>query len=99
MEMRKVIVLKHPGGKSPNYYVRYWVPKPQGQGWQEKWKSTRTPVKKEAEAFRRKIEHELSGGKTTGAEMHWEQFVALLIESHLARKPASILSAYRVCLG
>lgn len=99
MDIRKVIVLKHPNGNSPNYYVRYWVPKPDGQGWQEKWKSTRTTVKKDAEAFRRKIELELSGGKTAGEDMPWKLFVDTFLESHLVRKPASTLSAYETCLG
>lgn len=99
VQIRKVMVLKHPTGKSPNYYVRYWVRKPGGNGWQEKWKSTRTTVKKEAEAFRRQIERELGDGKRPGVDTGWIAFVEEFISAHMARKPASTMAAYRMCLN
>lgn len=97
--IRKVEILLHPNGKSPFFYVRYWIPRPGKKGWQEKWKSTRTTVRREAEAFRRKIERELGDGKRLSIEMPWTEFVEEFIRAHSPRKPRTTIMAYRMCLN
>jgi integrase len=97
--VRKVQVLKHPNGKSPNWYLRWWELTPDGTEWVEKWRSTRTNVKKKAEGQRRQLERELDAGRRAESEMAWEEFVELFLEKHAARKPATTLCVYRQCLN
>lgn len=97
--VRKVQVLKHPNGKSPNWYLRWWELTPDGTKWVEKWRSTRTSVKKKAEGQRRELERELDDGKRAESETSWKEFVELFLEKHAARKPATTLSVYRQCLN
>ena len=97
--VRKVQVLKHPNGKSPNWYLRWWELTPDGTEWVEKWRTTRTSVKKNAERQRRELERELDAGKRAESDMTWEEFVELFLEKHAARKPSTTLCVYRQCLN
>jgi hypothetical protein len=96
--IRKVQVLKHPNGKSPFWYLRWWEPTPDGTTWKERWKSTRTEVKKEADRKRRQLERELEAGKKSEGELLWEDFVKEFLEKHAARKPATTLDFYERAL-
>ena len=93
-QIRRVQVLKRPGGRSPNWYLRYFVPKA-GGGWKETWKSARTPVKREAEARRRDLERELEAGLTARDELSWAGFCVLFLTLHAARRRAETVRAYR----
>lgn len=94
-KVRKVQVLKHPTAKSPNWYLRWWEPKPDEEGWKEKWRSTRTTVKKEAERQRRLLERELDAGRRAESEMTWESFVEEYLQKHAARKPKTTMRLYQ----
>ena len=92
--VRKVQILKHPNGKSPNWYLRFWVPK-SGGGWKQVWKSTGTPVKREAEAKRREKERELEGGLAAADDPPWDRFTADYIAFQADRRRAGTVRAYR----
>ena len=96
--VRKVQTLKHPNGKSPFWYLRWWEPTPDGTGWKERWKSTRTAVKKEAEQQRRQLERELEAGRKSESEILWDDFAKEFLEKHAARKPATTLDFYERAL-
>jgi integrase len=96
--VRKVEVLKRPGGKSPYWYLRWWELTPDGSKWKEKWRSTKTTVKKEANQQRRQLERELDAGRRAEAEMNWADFVKDFLDKHVSRKPASTLALYKHCL-
>ena len=93
---RKVQVLQHPNGKSKNWYVRYWVLKPDGAGWREVWKSTRTNIKREAEEVRRRIERELDDGKKFDDRMTWDDFVMEHMVTHRPKMRPDTLTAYEM---
>lgn len=96
--IRKIQVLKHPNGKSPFWYIRWWEPTADGSAWKERWKSTRTDVKKDAERIRRQLERELEAGKQSEVELLWEDFVKEFLEKHAARKPTTTLDFYERAL-
>lgn len=96
--VRKVQVLKLPNGKSPYWYLRWWEPCPDGTTWKERWKSTRTEVKKEADQKRRQLERELEAGKEFEGEILWEDFAKEFLEKHASRKPATTLDFYERAL-
>jgi integrase len=98
LPVRKVEVMKRPNGKSPYWYLRWWEPTPDGSKWKERWKSTKTTVKKDADRQRRKLERELDAGRRAEAEMTWEDFVKEFETKHAARKPATTLAMYKQCL-
>jgi hypothetical protein len=95
--VRKVEVLKAPNGKSPFWYLRWWELTPEGK-WKEKWKSTRTTVRRDADLRRRELERELDAGKRAQSEMTWEEFVKDFLEKHTARKPGTTLALHKHCL-
>lgn len=92
--VRRVQILKHPSGKSPFWYLRWWEPTPDGSGWKERWKSTRSDVKKDAERQRRQLERELEAGRRSESEILWEDFVTEFLEKHAARKPEATWDFY-----
>lgn len=92
--IRKVSVLRHPNGKSPYWYLRWWEPTAGGQIWKEKWRSTRTRVKKEAEQQRRQLEHQLSIGHQAQGDINWEDFRSLFLRKHAALKPKTTYDFY-----
>jgi integrase len=97
--VRKVQLLKHPNNRSPFWYVRYWELRSDGRTWREVWRSTKTTVKKDAEAIRRKIERELDAGKRYDADMPWCEFVQEFLEKHAVRKSFRTHQTYQECLG
>ncbi len=97
--IRKVHILKHPNGNSPFWYLRWWDLTPDGSRWKERWKSTRTTIKKDAESQRRELERELDAGRRSESEMTWEDFVDDFLKKHTARKPKSTLALYRHSLN
>ena len=98
-KVRKVQVLKHPTAKSPNWYLRWWELMPDGKSWREKWRSTRTAVKKQAERQRRELERELDAGRRAEGDIVWDDFVEEFLKKHAARKLATTLALYEHCLG
>ena len=98
VNIRKVQVLRLPSGKSPFWYIRWWEPKSSGDGWKERWKSTRTTVKKDAERQRRELERELEAGRKTHDDPTWDQFVEHFIEVYGARRPTTTMDLYEHCL-
>jgi integrase len=96
--VRKVKILKAPNGKSPYWYLRWWEPTVDGSKWKERWKSTKTTVKKDADRQRRELERELDDGRRADAKMTWEDFVKEFETKHAARKPTTTLSMYKQCL-
>lgn len=96
--IRKVELLKHPNGKSPYWYLRWWELKPDGKAWREVWKSSKTTVKREAEEQRRRVEQELDQGRRPDADMPWEDFKAEFLDKHVSRKGSHSVIAYRQCL-
>lgn len=96
--VRKVQLLKR-GRSSPFWYLRWWELSDDGHQWEERWRSTRTEVKKEAEALRRELERAIDEGKRDQTEMPWTDFVSQFLERHASRKPVTTLSAYRQCLN
>jgi len=98
-QVRKVQILKHPNGKSPNWYLRWWELKANGRTWKEKWRSTRTQVKKEAEGQRRKLERELEAVRQAERNMTWGDFVEEFLDKHCSRKPATTKGLYRHSLN
>jgi integrase len=99
LPVRTVQVLKLPRGKSPNWYLRWWEPKPNGEGWKERWKSTKTIVKKDAERQRRRLERELEGGRKAHDDPPWEEFVELFLDVYGVRRPKTTMSLYEHCLN
>ncbi len=91
-------MIKLAKGKSPNWYLRWWEPKPSGQGWKERLKSTRTTVKKEADRQRRQLERELEGGRNAHDDPSWDEFVQFFIDTYGARRPTTTMSLYEHCL-
>ena len=98
-KVRSVKILKLPGKKSPYWYLRWWEYSEHSKAWKEKWKSTGTTVKKEAEAERRLLERNLEDGKRHESEMPWDDFVHLFMEKHVSRKPPSTQKTYQRCLN
>ena len=96
--VRKVQILKHPNGKSPFWYLRWWEPTPDGTEWKERWKSTRTIVKKDAEGKRRQLERELEAGRKSESEILWDDFAKEFNEKHAARMPVTTLDFYERAL-
>lgn len=96
--VRKVEVLKLLNGKSPFWYLRWWELTPDGNKWMERWKSTKTTVKKDAYTQRRTLERELDGGRRSESHMIWADFIKDFLDKHAARKPASTLALYKHCL-
>jgi len=92
--VRKVEVLKAPNGKSPFWYLRWWEPTPNGSKWKERWRSTKTTVKKDADRQRRELERDLDAGRRAETELTWEGFVKDFLDKHAARKPATTLALY-----
>jgi integrase len=90
--------MKRPGGKSPYWYLRWWELTPDGSNWKERWRSTKTTVKKVADQQRRELERELDAGKRAEAEMSWPDFVKDFLGKHETRKPATTLALYKHCL-
>lgn len=97
--VRAVQVLKHPNGRSPYWYLRWWQPKPNAGGWKEKWKSTKTTVKKDAERQRRQLERELEGGLKECDDPPWDHFVEFFIDTYGVRRPKTTMSLYGHCLN
>ncbi|MCC6494401.1 MAG: tyrosine-type recombinase/integrase [Pirellulales bacterium] len=95
MPPRQLSVISH--GKSPNWYLRWWEPKAAG-GWKERWKSTRTTDKKDAERQRRKLERELESGRKSHDDPTWDGFVELFVDVYGARRPATTMGLYEHCL-
>jgi integrase len=93
--VRKVKVLRHPSGKSPYWYLRWWESFDGGKTWKERWRSTKTRVKKEAERQRRLLEHELDTGHDSGTEWLWEDLVAEYFRKHRGRLAPTTLGAYK----
>lgn len=91
--IRAVHVLKHPSGKSPYWYLRFWEPTPTGK-WKERWRSTRTKVKKEAERQRRELERELDAGRVAESELTWPSFVDSFLATNAGRKAPATLDLY-----
>jgi integrase len=96
--IRKVHVLRRPKAKSPFWYLRYWELQRDGKTWKERWRSTKTTVKKEAETLRRRLERELDEGKLQDEEMRWEDFSVEFLDKHAGRKAPTTQLAYRLCL-
>jgi integrase len=96
--VRKVEVLKRPNGKSPYWYLRWWELTPNGSKWIEKWRSTKTAVRKKADEQRRNLERELDTGRRAEAEMTWSDFTKDFLDKHAGRKPATTLALYKHCL-
>lgn len=93
-QVRSVQVLKLPSGKSPYWYLRWWEPTVDGNGWKERWRSTKTKIKKEAEQQRRQLEHELGCGRRSESDILWEDFCALFLQKHAKLKPKSTYDFY-----
>ena len=91
--VRTVQVLKHPNRRSPYWYLRWWEPTGDGK-WKEKWRSTRTKLKKDAERQRRQLERELDNGRQSNSEILWEDFCELFLQKHAAQKPKSTYGFY-----
>lgn len=92
--IRSVQVIKRPGGTSPNWYLRYFEFNPITGDHREKWKSTRTTVRKIAEAQRRDLEHQLASYDSSSSCTRWDDFKREFIEKQMARKPATTLACY-----
>ncbi len=96
--VRKVDILKRPNGRSPFWYLRWWEPTPDGSKWRERWRSTKTIVKKEANQLRRQLERELDSGRRAEWDLSWKEFVEDFLKKHVARKPPTTLALYEHCL-
>jgi integrase len=95
--IRKVELRKRTGGKSPYWYVRWFEPKPDG-GWKERWESTKTTIRREADKIRRQKEHELSLGKVWQEEMSWAELVKDFLERQAVRMRPTTHGAYEMSL-
>lgn len=96
--VRKVDVLKRPNGKSPYWYLRWFELTPDESKWVEKWRSTKTTVRKQADQQRRDLEYQLGNGKRSQTEITWSDFTADFLEKHAGRKPKTTLALYKYCL-
>src|SRR3990172_3921729 len=79
-------------GRSPYWYCRWW--ELDGRRWREKWKSTRSTRKADAEKLRREIERDLDAGKRHDADMPWDDLVAEFKEKHASAKSPHTAAAY-----
>ena len=98
VRIRKIQLMKHSNGKSPNWYVRYWVLSSDGRSWKEKWVSTRTSIKRDAEEVRRKVERQLERETNPQADLSWAEFVDDFLKTKAPRHRAATNRAYRDCL-
>ncbi|TWT98200.1 Tyrosine recombinase XerC [Botrimarina colliarenosi] len=96
--IRSVQVIKRPGNKSPNWYLRYFEFDPITGKQRERWKSTRTTVRKRADALRRDLEHELSREDASSSSTKWADFKREFFEKQGVRKPATTIAFYTNCL-
>lgn len=87
------------GEQETPFIGRWWELKADGCTWKERWKSTCTTVKKEAEKQRRRLAQELDQGRRAESEMTWAEFVEDFLKKHATRKPASTRAVYRQCLN
>ncbi len=99
MRCRSVKLLKLPNKKSPYWYLRWSEYSNEEKKWKQRWRSTRTTIKREAIAIRRTLERELDGGKVYEHELTWDEFVKLFMEKHAARKPLSTQMTYQQSLS
>ena len=96
--VRKVQILKHPNNRSPYWYLRWWEPKPDGKAWRERWKSTKTKIKRDAEKQRRELEREIDSGRRPNDAVSWDDFVTEFLSKHAVRKAGPTIMAYKMCL-
>jgi len=97
--IRKVQLLKHPNGKSPNWYLRWWesVDGPGNKSkWQERWRSTRTSLKRKAEQLLRQLERELEADPEQITEWTWNDLVEEYLVKHKGRLAPKTLEIYRL---
>jgi integrase/recombinase XerC len=96
--VRRILVLKRPGGRSPNWYLRYWEPDPTTGKQRERWRSTGTTVRKHAEHQRRELERQLETAKPVSLRATWQTFRNTYLAMQASRKPPSTVAAYRSSL-
>jgi integrase len=96
--LRRVQLLKRPGGRSPYWYLRYWVPSPEGAKAKECWKSTGTTVRKQADEQRRQLERQLESDELDATRTSWASFKETYFEKQVARKPATTIRFYQTSL-
>ena len=95
--IRRVQVIKRPGGRSPNWYLRYWETDPISGETKEKWRSTGTSVRKRADQQRRSLERHLESEATTAATT-WSDFKRLYVDLQASKKPPKTVDSYRSSL-
>jgi integrase/recombinase XerC len=96
--IRRVQVIKRPGGRSPYWYLRYWVRSPEGGKPKECWKSTRTAIREQADEQRHKLERQLEAGAADEPSTSWGDFREA-VEKHIAQKPGTTIGVYRNALN
>ena len=94
-ELRRVQVIKRPGGRSPYWYLRWWEPVGPGEKPRERWRSTRTSVRKRAEQLRRELERSLESTPRPTAPLTWSQFEQEFLHYQAARAPLATVQFYR----
>lgn len=95
--IRKVEVLRVPE-RSPFWYVRWYELKPDGRTWRERWRSSKSERKADAETIRREIERELDAGRRINGDSPWVDVKEEFLAKHAANKRSATAKAYRKTL-
>lgn len=93
LRIRKVEVLRVLD-RSPYWYVRWYELKSDGKTWCERWQSSKSSRKADAEKLRRKIERELDAGKRIDADAPWQDVQQEFLEKHAAHKRPATYCGY-----
>lgn len=96
---RRIQVIKRPGGRSPNWYLRYWEPDQRTGKNRERWKSTGTTVRKRAEQQRRDLERRLEAPTPHDSRTQWSAFRDTYLEIQAAKKSPATVESYRKSLN
>lgn len=99
---RRIQVFKRPGARSPYWYLRYWEIDAQTGQPTQRWKSTGTTVRKQAEQQRRELERlfeqrlEQPSGPSNDAT--WDAFEQSFLAYQQALKPPATVELYTIAL-
>jgi integrase len=112
--IRRVQVFKRPGSRSPNWYLRFWEIDAKSGEPRQRWKSTGTTVRKQADQQRRDLEQQLEGqraGLPAGPSerrqalslfpphvVTWDAFEQSFLAYQQALKPPATVELYTIAL-
>jgi integrase len=103
---RRIQVFKRSGARSPYWYLRYWEIDAQTGQPTQRWKSTGTTVRKQADQQRRELELLFAQQAASSSYplqeqpvgMDWKPFEHAFLEYQRATKPPATIELYEIAL-